>query len=86
VELAEKKDAAKAEMDVILDTQSNSSPRTGERRIYHDLVDKMFDITKVIRIERSIDRDDIANKWCDFSLGTITNLFNHGIQDALRPL
>ena len=47
---------------------------------------KRFDITKVIRIERSADKDDIANKWCDFSLGTISNLFNQGIQDALKTL
>jgi len=53
---------------------------------YRDLVDKRFDIIKVIRIERSFDKDDIANKWCDFSLGTITNLFNQGIEDALEPL
>ena len=66
--------------------QSKSSHRTGERRTYRDLVDKRFDITKVIRIERSVDRNDIANKWCDFSLGTISNLFNQGIQDALKTL
>jgi hypothetical protein len=53
---------------------------------YRDLVDKRFDIIKVIRIERSFDKDDIANKWCDFSLGTITNLFNQGIEDALETL
>ena len=51
-----------------------------------DLVNKKFDITKVIRIERSVDKDDIANKWCDFSLGTITQLFNQGTKDALKTL
>jgi hypothetical protein len=62
------------------------SHRTGERRTYHDLLDKRFEITKVIRIERSVDKDDIANKWCDFSLGTISDLFNQGIKDALKTL
>jgi NTE family protein len=86
MDLAKKKGATKTEIDTILDTQSKSSHRTGERRTYRDLVDKRFDITKVIRIERSVDRDDIANKWCDFSLGTIANLFNQGIEDTLKTL
>ena len=86
MELAKKKGATKTEIDTILDMQSKSSHRTGVRRTYRDLVNKKFDITKVIRIERSVDKDDIANKWCDFSLGTITNLFNQGIKDALKTL
>jgi hypothetical protein len=55
-------------------------------RKYRDLVEETFDITKVIRIERSVDRNDISNKWCDFSLGTISNLFNQGIEDTLKTL
>ncbi|HZI70647.1 MAG TPA: patatin-like phospholipase family protein [Nitrososphaeraceae archaeon] len=86
MELARKKGATKTEIDTILDMQSKSSHRTGVRRTYRDLVNKKFDITKVIRIERTVDKDDIANKWCDFSLGTITNLFNQGIKDALKTL
>ena len=86
MELSRKKGATKTEIDTILDMQSKSSHRTGVRRTYRDLVNKKFDITKVIRIERSVDKDDIANKWCDFSLGTITNLFNQGIKDALKTL
>jgi predicted acylesterase/phospholipase RssA len=86
MELARKKGATKTELDKILDMQSKSSHRTGVRRTYRDLVNKRFDITKVTRIERSFDKDDIANKWCDFSLGTITNLFNQGIKDALQTL
>jgi predicted acylesterase/phospholipase RssA len=86
IELVKKKGATKTEIDAILDTPSKSSHRSGLQRKYRDLVDKRFDITKVIRIERSFDKDDIANKWCDFSLGTITNLFNKGIEDALETL
>ncbi|MGH9977861.1 MAG: hypothetical protein ACRD8Z_18805, partial [Nitrososphaeraceae archaeon] len=83
---AKRKGATKAEVDTILNTPSKSSHRTGERRTFRDLVTKRFDITKIIRIERSADKDDIANKWCDFSLGSISNLFNQGIQDALNTL
>jgi len=86
MDLAKKKGATKTEIDAILDMQSKSSHRNGERRTYRDLVDKRFDITKVIRIERSADKNDIANKWCDFSLGTISNLFDQGIEDALKTL
>ena len=68
MDLAKKKGATKTEIDAILDMQSKNSHRNGERRTYRDLVDKRFDITKVIRIERSADKNDIANKWCDFKI------------------
>ena len=86
MDIAKKKGATETEIDAILDMQSKSSHRNGERRTYRDLVDKRFDITKVIRIERSADKNDIANKWCDLSLGTISNLFDQGIEDALKTL
>ena len=87
-DLAERKGVPKAEIDTILNMPSKSSHRTGELRTYGDLVDgdERFEITKVIRIERSADRDDIANKWCDFSLGTISKLFEQGTLDALKTL
>jgi hypothetical protein len=84
--LAEGKGATKGEIDAILETKSKSSHRTGKRRKYRDLVEKRFDITEVIRIERSYDIEDIANKWSDFSLDTITTLFNQGINDAKKTL
>ena len=86
IDLAKEKGATETEIDTILDMPSKSVHRTGPRRIYRDLVRERFEITKVVRIERSVDRDDVANKWCDFSLGTISNLFNQGIQDALKTL
>jgi len=86
MKLAKEKGATDAEINKILNIQSKSSHRTGELRKYRDLVEETFDITKVIRIERSVDRNDISNKWCDFSLGTISNLFNQGIEDTLKTL
>ena len=43
-------------------TKAKSGHGTGGFRIYRDLVDKRqrFDITKVIRIERSADKNDIG--------------------------
>ena len=81
INLAKKKGATK-EVDAILEKHAKSSHRNGEQRTYSDPVTKRFDITKIVRIERSVDKHDIANKWCDFSLETITNLFNQGRSDV----
>lgn len=90
IDLAKNKGATAREIDAILDQEAKSTHRTGKdygkRRKYHDLLDKRFDITKLIRIERSGDRDDISNKWCDFSYGTISKLLEQGINDALDTL
>ena len=73
--------------DKILERHTpNSRHRTGGPRKYRDLIESRFDITKVIRIERSADENDIANKWCDFSLGTVSKLFEQGTLDALKTL
>ena len=88
MDLAKDKGVPDKDINKVLEMQSKSRHRTGELRKYRDLVDvnERFDITKVIRIERSADRDDIANKWCDFSLGTISKLFEQGTLDALKTL
>jgi NTE family protein len=86
IKLANDKGATKEEIDNIKKRQSKSRHRTGKPRTYGDLIDNRFDIKKVIRIERSVDRNDVANKWCDFSLGTISNLFIQGKQDASKTL
>jgi NTE family protein len=84
-DIKKKEDLSKRLVSV-MKTKAKSSHRTGGSRTYSDLVDKRFDITKVIRIERSADRNDIANKWCDFSLETISKLFEQGTIDALKTL
>ena len=86
INLAERHKIQKSEINHILSQPTKrSTQRTGKRRTYGNLIDGRFD-TKVIRIERSIDTDDVANKWCDFSLGTISNLFTQGIHDASETL
>ena len=82
------KEDLRTRLESVRKTKAKSGHRTGGFRIYRDLVDKRqrFDITKVIRIERSADKNDIANKWCDFSLGTISKLFEQGTLDALKTL
>jgi hypothetical protein len=88
--LAKSKGATDIDIDAILDKDAKSTHRTGKdygkTRKYRNLLDKRFDITKLVRIERSGDSDDISNKWCDFSSGTISKLLEQGIDDALNTL
>ncbi len=84
--LAEDNNIPKEEIDKILNKKGKSLHRNGKPREYESLLKDRFDITKVIRIERSADKNDIANKWCDFSLGTVSNLFDQGMDDALKTL
>ena len=82
MDLAKKKGATEEEVhDILKETVKHTSHRDGKKRKYSDLVSERFDI-KIVRIERSVDKHDIANKWCDFSLETIINLFEQGEQDA----
>jgi NTE family protein len=88
--LAKSKHATDKEIDAILDKDAKSTHRTGKdygkTRKYRNLLDKRFDISKLVRIERSGDKNDISNKWCYFSSGTISKLLKQGIKDALNTL
>jgi NTE family protein len=91
IDLAKKKGATDTDIDAILDEPVKySTHRTGKaygkKRQYGNLLDKRFEISKLIRIERSGDKDDISNKRCDFSSDTISTLFKQGIDDALNTL
>ena len=86
LKLAEENKVPQIQIDKILNDKGKSLHRNGEPREYRSLLKDRFDITKVIRIERSADKDDVANKWCDFSLGTVSNLFDRGMDDALKTL
>jgi NTE family protein len=86
IKLAKEKKIPDNEINAVLSKEAKGRKRTGQKRTYGDLLDKRFDITKIIRIERSADTDDISNKWCDFSSDTISGLFKQGIRDALNTL
>ena len=86
LDLAKRKNATEEEINEILDKTGNSSHRTGEKRKYRSLFEKRFDITKLIRIERSGDPNDISNKWCDCSTDTKDWLIRQGVEDALDTL
>jgi hypothetical protein len=86
LDLAKRKNATKEEINEILDKTGKSSHHTGDKRKYRSLLEKRFDITKLIRIERSGDPNDISNKWCDSSTDTKDSLIRQGVEDALDTL
>jgi NTE family protein len=81
-----KKYATEEEINEILEDTGKTSHRSGEKRKYRSLLEKRFDITKLIRIERSGDPNDISNKWCDCSTDTKDWLIRQGVEDALDSL
>lgn len=66
--------------------QARSTNRTGDEGKYRDLVAGRFALNQVVRIERTDDSHTISNKWFDFSYGTISQLIQLGIVDALKSL
>jgi NTE family protein len=86
LDLAKRKNATNEEINEILDKTGKSRHHTGDKRKYRSLLEKRFDITKLIRIERSGDPNDISNKWCDCSIDTKDWLIRQGVEDALDTL
>ena len=66
--------------------ETKSKHRNGENRTHKELLQNKVEITKVIRIERHYDSDDISYKWCDYSCDTISNMIEHGIVEALENI
>jgi NTE family protein len=69
--------------DAFLNTEALSRNRRGERRKYKSLTEGRFKLTKeVFRIERRDDKDNISNKFADFTTQTISRLIKEGENDA----
>ena len=66
----------------LLSTETKSRRRNGERRLYRELIEKRFEISKVVYIERSDDGNTIFGKSFDFSSSTIQQLKQAGYDDA----
>ncbi len=84
--LAKEKNATPEEINKILDKTGKSLHHTGAKRQYRSLLKDKFEITKLNRIEREGDPNDISRKWCDSSVGTKNLLIRQGIEDALNTL
>jgi NTE family protein len=76
------------ELDEILNdsVKSKSKKGDGKPKEYNDLLTGSVELTKVIRIEREDNRNDISSKFADFTSETINNLISLGEKDASRVL
>jgi NTE family protein len=55
-------------------------------RKYKEIVEGVFDIAEVVRIERKNDKNTISDKTFDFSYGTIENLLQNGYDDTMNTI
>ena len=62
--------------------RTKSTKRTGERRLYQDLIKGRFNLNRVLRIERKEDHNTISSKWQDFSSDTISQLLKSGYSEG----
>ncbi|MGA7692670.1 MAG: hypothetical protein WCA61_10215, partial [Nitrososphaeraceae archaeon] len=52
-------------------------------RQYKEIVEGVFDIAEIIRIERRNNQDTISDKTFDFSEGTVRQLLGEGYKDSM---
>jgi NTE family protein len=80
--LAVLKGASEDEINYILNSDASSINTIGETRIYKDLLAGRFRLTKVVRVDRKDDGNEIHDKVFDYSHKTIEDLMKVGYNDA----
>jgi predicted acylesterase/phospholipase RssA len=55
-------------------------------RKYKEIVEGLFDIGEIVRIERKNDENTISDKTFDFSYGTIEKLLQNGYEDTMDTI
>jgi hypothetical protein len=80
--LAEQKGASAKEVSHILDSYAISINTIGKRRIYGELLEGRFRLTKVVHVDRMDDENEINDKVFDYSYRTVEELMNVGYRDA----
>ena len=70
----------------LLHNEAKSKLRTGEPRMYLDLLKGKFAIGNIIRIDCQDDKNTISNKWADYSFKTINQLIGDGYKQATKQL
>jgi NTE family protein len=80
--LAVLKGASEDEINHILYSDATSINTIGKTRIYKELLDGRFRLTKVVRIDRKDNGNEIHDKVFDYSQKTIEDLMNVGYHDA----
>ena len=78
LDLAKRKGASKKEIDEILLLRARSIKRNGSRRTFNDLLERRFELLRVVTIEHKDDPDSISNKWADYTEETINKLISDG--------
>jgi NTE family protein len=81
--LAESKGASINEIKHILDRHASSKNTKGQRRRFEELLGGRFRLTKVVRIDRKDDGNEVGNKIYDYSQTSIEMLMKTGYCDAL---
>ena len=72
--LAEQKGASKDEINYILNSHASSMNTKGKTRIYRELLEGRFRLTKVVRIDHKDDGNEVNDKVFDYSYKTIEEL------------
>ena len=81
--LAESKGASTIEIKNILEKHAGSKNTKGQRRRFKELLGGRFRLTKVVRIDRKDDGNEVGNKIYDYSQTSIEMLMKDGYCDAL---
>jgi NTE family protein len=84
IELAKTKGATNEDIDTILNENAASASRSGENRQYRKLLEGRFNLSNILRIERSADPDSIYGKIGDFTSKTIKTLIQQGYDDTVH--
>ena len=71
------------EINHILDGYATSINTIGKTRIYKELLEGRFRLTKVVHVDHKDDGNEIKDKVFDYSYRTIGDLMNVGYNDAL---
>jgi predicted acylesterase/phospholipase RssA len=82
---ASKKNTLQKKLEKILKIKAKTVQRTGEQRIYQDLLKGRFSMN-VTRIDRTDNVNDISNKLSDYSTDTLRQLRQDGYNDTLKVI
>src|SRR5437016_4321422 len=76
----------KEEMNDIFEKYARSEKRNGRPRSYKDLLGGRFRLTKVVRIDRKDNGNEVFDSLFDYSSTSIENLMSDGYCDALTTI
>ena len=83
---SDKLNEIKKDFEQFLKTEAKSKSHNEGDRLYGDVLDSKFELTKVVRIENGDYKDSISGKGADFTSKSIKDLIALGYSDALKVL